>query len=217
MIGLMIKDLKLIKGQRYFFLVFLAMAVCMQTFMDSISFIIGYMTFFGSIFVLNTISYDEFDNGNAFLFSLPISRKGYVLEKYAFGFIMGGAAWLFAVIIAVVLNCVKLSLSVKDMVIIALMYLVLLAIILSVMLPVQFKFGGEKRVYVIMAVGCIAGIIVFATIVIARHLKIDLSLVLSRLSTISSGIMVAAMIVIAALAVLLSCRISIAIMNKKEF
>lgn len=92
MTGLLIKDLKLLKVQRNFFLMFVAIAVWMQTFMDGVSFIIGYMTFCGSMAVLNTISYDEYDNGNAFLFSLPISRKGYVLEKYAFGFIIGGAA-----------------------------------------------------------------------------------------------------------------------------
>ena len=167
--------------------------------------------------VLNTISYDEYDNGNAFLFSLPISRKGYVLEKYAFGFIIGGAAWLLAVIASIAISMVKHSFSTKDTVIVALMYLALLAIILSIMLPVQLKFGGEKRVYVIIGIGGIAGIIGFITVGIARRLNIDFSLILSRLSTISSGVMVLAMIAIAALAVLISYRISVSIMNKKEF
>ena len=97
------------------------------------------------------------------------------------------------------------------------MYLALLAIILSIMLPVQLKFGGEKRVYVIIGIGGIAGIIGFITVGIARRLNIDFSLILSRLSTISSGVMVLAMIAIAALAVLISYRISVSIMNKKEF
>ena len=70
MTGLLIKDLKLLKVQRNFFLMFVAIAVWMQTFMDGVSFIIGYMTFCGSMAVLNTISYDEYDNGNAFLFSV---------------------------------------------------------------------------------------------------------------------------------------------------
>lgn len=217
MTGLLIKDLKLLKVQRNFFLMFVAIAVWMQTFMDGVSFIIGYMTFCGSMAVLNTISYDEYDNGNAFLFSLPISRKGYVLEKYAFGFIIGGAAWLLAVIASIAISMVKHSFSTKDTVIVALMFLALLAIILSIMLPVQLKFGGEKRVYVIIGIGGIAGIIGFITVGIARRLNIDFSLILSRLSTISSGVMVLAMIAIAALAVLISYRISVSIMNKKEF
>lgn len=217
MTGLLIKDLKLLKVMRYFFLVFIAIAVWMQTFMDGVSFIIGYMTFCGSLAVLNTISYDEYDNGNAFLFSLPISRKGYVLEKYAFGFIIGGAAWLLAVIIAIALSLVKTSLLVSDTVIIALMYLALLAVLLSVMLPVQLKFGGEKRIYAIFIITGIVGIIGAITVGIARHFNIDINQIMNRLSTISSGVMVLAMIAIAALAVLISYRISISIMNKKEF
>ncbi len=217
MTGLLVKDLRLLKAQRYFFLVFMAIAVWMQTFMDGVSFIIGYMSVCGSMAVLNTISYDEYDNGNAFLFCLPISRKGYVLEKYVFGFIIGGGAWLFAVIIAIALSFVKTSLSVSDTVIVALMHFALLAIFLSVMLPVQLKFGGEKRVYVIFGIAGIAGIIGFIAVGIARLFKIDINQIINRLSTTSSGIMVLAMMVIAALAVLISYRISISIINKKEF
>ena len=239
MTGLLVKDLKLLKAQRYFFLIFMATAVWIQTFMEGVSFIIGYMSICGSMAVLNTISYDEYDNGNAFLFSLPISRKGYVLEKYVFGFLIGGGAWLFAVIIAIAMSFVKTSLLVSDIVIAALMHFALLAVILAVMLPVQLKFGkttlmnilggvlqpdageirfgGEKRVYVIFGIAGIAGIIGFIAIGIVRWLKIDLSLIFNRLSTVSSGIMVLAIMVIAALAVLISCRISISIMKKKEF
>lgn len=217
MTGLLVKDLKLLKAQRYFFLIFMATAVWIQTFMEGVSFIIGYMSICGSMAVLNTISYDEYDNGNAFLFSLPISRKGYVLEKYVFGFLIGGGAWLFAVIIAIAMSFVKTSLSVSDIVIAALMHFALLAVILAVMLPVQLKFGGEKRVYVIFGIAGIAGIIGFIAVGIVRWLKIDLSLIFNRLSTVSSGIMVLAIMVIAALVVLISCRISISIMKKKKF
>ena len=98
--GMLVKDFKLMKGQRNFFAVIAAMAVGMAIFMEEPSFIIGYMTFAGSLFTLSTISYDEFDNGNAFLFSLPISRKGYTVEKYQFGLIAGGVSWLFATVAA---------------------------------------------------------------------------------------------------------------------
>ena len=88
--GLLIKDFKLLQGQKNFFITIIAIAGIMAIFMEDASFIIGYMTFVGSLFTLSTISYDEFDNGNAFLFSLPITRKDYILEKYGFGLIVGG-------------------------------------------------------------------------------------------------------------------------------
>ena len=38
-----------------------------------------------AIFAITTISYDEFDNGLAFLMTLPVTRKQYVAEKYLLG------------------------------------------------------------------------------------------------------------------------------------
>lgn len=57
-----------------------------------------------SMFSLSTISYDEFDNGNAFLFSLPITRKGYVIEKYIFGIMLGVISLILSTIIACILT-----------------------------------------------------------------------------------------------------------------
>ena len=62
--GLLIKDFKLMKGQKNFFIITLVAGVGMAAFMDDASFVIGYMTFLGAMFTLSSISYDEFDNGN---------------------------------------------------------------------------------------------------------------------------------------------------------
>ena len=91
--GLLIKDFKLLKVQKNSFLLILCIAIGMEIFTNSTSssFIIGYLSFVATLFTLSSISYDEFDNGNAFLFSLPITRKSYVIEKYGFGMIMGSS------------------------------------------------------------------------------------------------------------------------------
>ena len=80
--GLLIKDFKLMKMQKNFFLMMIAIVIAISFFQNEISFPLGFLPFVISLFSLSTISYDEFDNGNAFLFSLPISRKDYVKEKY---------------------------------------------------------------------------------------------------------------------------------------
>ena len=72
--GLLIKDFKLMKMQRNFFFVIVMISVGQALFSDSLSVPIGFATFVFPLFTLSTISYDEFDNGNAFLFSLPITR-----------------------------------------------------------------------------------------------------------------------------------------------
>ena len=82
--GLLIKDFMLLKNQKSFFIIIVAAAIGMSTLMENSSFIIGYIAVIGSLFTLSTIRYDEFDNGNAFLYTLPITRKDYVYEKYEF-------------------------------------------------------------------------------------------------------------------------------------
>ena len=68
--GLLIKDFKLMKMQRNFFFVIVMISVGQALFSGSLSVPIGFATFVFPLFTLSTISYDEFDNGNAFLFSL---------------------------------------------------------------------------------------------------------------------------------------------------
>lgn len=94
--GLLIKDIKLMLKQKNFFLMLIVIAVLMAYAVENASYIIGYLSVVGSLFTLSSISYDEFDNGNAFLFSLPITRKAYVVEKYGFGLILEAASgcWL---------------------------------------------------------------------------------------------------------------------------
>ena len=82
--GLLIKDLRLMKNMGNSLAIILLVAVGMSFYISDMSFIVIYMAIIGTSFTSSTISYDEFDNGNAFLFSLPVSRKDYVLEKYLF-------------------------------------------------------------------------------------------------------------------------------------
>lgn len=215
--GLLVKDIKLMKIQKNFFVVIIAVALGMTAFMEDSTFIIGYMTFIGSLFTLSTISYDEFDNGNAFLFTLPITRKTYVIEKYTFGLIVGGMSWLFATIVAVVAGILKSNLPIKDTMMIAFLTLPVLLMILAVMLPFQLKFGGEKgRIAIIGAVGLlfIVGIVI---VKIAEMFHIDLISLFNHLPTLSMGMFIIVAMIICIILLLISIKISFNIMNKKEF
>ena len=87
--GLLIKDFKLLKTQQKFFLLVLFIAIAVEMFSgSSSSFLIDTYPLWPYYSPLSSISYDEFDNGNAFLFSLPITRKSYVIEKYGLGLIL---------------------------------------------------------------------------------------------------------------------------------
>ncbi|WP_217587946.1 ABC-2 transporter permease [Lentibacillus saliphilus] len=215
--GLLIKDFKLMKAQKHFYLLIVAIAVGMAVFTEVSSFIIGYMAFIGSLFTLSTISYDEFDNGNAFIFSLPINRKCYVKEKYGFGLIVGGSSWLLGTIIVLGAGLTRDHNLILDTLMTALMVLPAMLMILAFMLPFQLKFGGEKsRIGIMGALGLmfIIGVLI---VKIAKSFSFDLVSMLNNLSTMSIGMLNMGAIVIAVVALLLSYKISVSIMNKKEF
>ena len=215
--GLLIKDFKLMMMQKNFFLSIIAIAVVLTVFVKNPSFIIGYLTFIGSVFTLNTISYDEFDNGNPFLFSLPVTRKGYVLEKYCFGLILGGSAWFVSTLLAVIVQLTKGAASLSDLLLPPLAFLPLVLFFLAVMLPIQLKFGSEKgRIVLIGVIGLIFLLGILA-VKAAEALHIDLAFLFNHLSSLSMSALIFGAIAVMLLLLLLSLKISMAVMNRKEF
>lgn len=215
--GLLIKDFKLMKGQKNFFIITLVAAVGMAAFMDDASFVIGYMTFLGAMFTLSSISYDEFDNGNAFLFSMPITRRDYVVEKYVFGLIVGGASWILGTAFTIAGGIMNHSIIVPDTIMGALSLLPILLILLAVMLPFHFKFGGEKSRFAIICAVLIAFAIAFAIVRILALFHIDVVEVLNNLPAMSMGVLIAVVLGVSVVLLFLSYKISVKILNRKEF
>ncbi|MGG5371684.1 ABC-2 transporter permease [Enterococcus sp. AZ196] len=72
--SLLIKDLKLMNMQKNFFLIIIVVSIFVCVVTSNAVTPITFLTFIGSMFTLSTISYDEFDNGNAFLFTLDLCQ-----------------------------------------------------------------------------------------------------------------------------------------------
>lgn len=215
--GLLIKDFKLMKGQKNFFLLILFISIGMSLFTDDLSFALGFLTFIVSLFSLSTISYDEFDNGNAFLFTLPITRSKYVFEKYYLSMILGIGSWILSICIISIANFFRNLLPFVDILMIALFILPFMLLIQAIMIPFQLKFGGEKgRIAIIASIGALFlfGIIL---VEIASLFNIDLISVLNHLPVVSMGMLVSILILVTGVLWFISLKVSISIMNKKEF
>ena len=105
--GLFVKDFRLLMLQKNFLLLILAIVIGMMAFTDDVVFPLGFLSFVVSLFTVSTISYDDFDNGNAFLFTLPITRENYVIEKYFLGLLFGCTAWIVATVLGGSYNYIK--------------------------------------------------------------------------------------------------------------
>ncbi len=215
--GLLIKDFKLIKCQKNFFVTIIVLAAGIAVLKQDMSFVIGYMTFLGPMLTLSSISYDEFDNGNAFLFSLPITRKGYVMEKYVFGFLISGSFWLFATVLTIIAEITNSPVTIMDTIMSALLVLLLFLAVLAVFLPLIFKCGIEKFRVAIICVTLIGFGSVFLIAKIAALFHVDLNAAFNNLSTMSMGMLFGVVLGIAIAVLFLSYRISVAIIKRKEF
>ena len=96
--GLLIKDYRLLWNQRRTLgIMMLIWAIVVFTNTNP-AFAVSYLIFSCSILAINTVSYDQHENGIIFLLSLPISRKQYVQEKYLLLLINLMAAVLISVL-----------------------------------------------------------------------------------------------------------------------
>ena len=175
--GLWIKDLKLMMVQKKSIFVILLVAVGILLFSEDETFPIGYISFLISISAVSTISYDEFDNGNAFLFTLPVSRKDYTLEKYLFSIIVGILAVICAVFLITIVTMQKgtFGIRLEDILITAAINIPILFLFEAIILPFKLKYEAEKgRIAMIAAIGAIVVILIFLQKTIFELLGMDI-------------------------------------------
>ena len=215
--GLLIKDFKLMKMQKNFFIMIVVISFVVSLLTEDVTFMLGFISFITSLFTISTISYDEFDNGNAFLFTLPIDRKKYAAEMYVFGMLLGVCSLFLAIILAVILNLIEKSDTTSDILISAVMLLPFVFLLVSIMIPFQLKFGSEKGRIAISAALGIVFLISFILGELAAILGINIAEVINRISLLGAGGLFIVIFVISMIVVLFSMKISISIMNKKEF
>ena len=183
----------------------------------SSSFIIGFLSFVATLFTLSSISYDEFDNGNAFLFSLPITRKSYVIEKYGFGMIMGSSFWAFGTLIVILKEIIAMKYVSIDTIMAAFIILPIVFSVLAIMLPFQLKFGGEKGRIAIICTLVIVFLMGIVITKVSNAFHINLSFLFHQIATLNRAVLILAIIGFTILMLSISYRISLSIMKKKEF
>lgn len=206
------------KNQKMFFIVIAIMAVVFGYMMDTGSFIVGYGTFIISLFVISTISYDEFNNGFTFLFTLPVSRNDYVKEKYLFAFCLSGIACLVATLLSILFEMLKGNeLLILESLLSSMAVLMAALVLVMIIIPVQLKFGQNKgNIAVVLVVG-IAFVIGYLIIKLFEFLNVDIANIINWFSQLGvTGTVLIAMVIVAIIGIV-SYQISSRIMLKKEF
>ena len=207
--GLVVKDIELMKQQKQFFILVLVMGVVLNLLGNSSSgFATGYFTIITALFTVTTMSYDEFDNGMAFLMTLPISRKEYVKEKYFLGIGLTGVAWVIAVVLAIICNfTAHKGRDMSDMICIAFL-------MLAVIIPMSIYYGVEKGRQIAIVLWIILIAVIYA---LTKSAVISESMIDAWLGGTNLGKTFFITAFITVMSYLSSWRISEQLMEKKEF
>lgn len=215
--GLIEKDLRLTLSRRQTLLIFFGMALIMGLSMDG-SFLVGYLTMLGSIIAVGTISYDEFDNGFAFLMTLPFERKTYVAEKYLFSLFMDAAAWCAGVLIYCMGNLVRRSgtdLAGELPMLFSLVPVLFLSV--SVFIPLLLRYGSEKSRVALFLVFGIMALAVFGARQVLSGREQMLEGFDRTLDSLPKALILLILTAVCGLLSFISYLCSVRIMEKKEF
>lgn len=216
--GLLIKDFKLMKNQKQFFLMILFFCIFFIVINGNPAFMISYLMIMCSFFTLSTISYDDFDHGMGYIFTLPVTRKIYVTEKYVFGLLSSAAAAVLSLIVLfafLVTGYMDISIGELLSEVVGSMIVVLLIMIL--MIPVQLKFGSEKGRVPMLAVMAGAAAIGFAVIKILNAMNISVTEVMDMVIKNYPTLLAVGLCILLGIVSIISFVVSLRIMRKKQF
>ena len=215
--GLLIKDIQIALKNKRIFLVWFGVTLIFLFANNDPVFGISYSLFLMVIMLVGTISYDDFDNGMGFLMTLPITRKTYVMEKYVLvflGTLVTGAITLVISMAYLLLHPEVMGMG--DLVLTFVMLYAVMGIMASIYLPFQLKYGAEKGRLVLI----VAAAIIFLGVFLVRKIKVaaeqaaNIGAMLNALSPVSLMVLMIGVMVVA---LLLSIKISIGIVEKEEY
>ncbi|MCR4723170.1 MAG: ABC-2 transporter permease [Eubacteriales bacterium] len=212
--GLFVKDLLILKNQKRNFLILPAIII-MYSFMGMGGVIMEFMGLIMLMYANGTIAYDEFDNGAAFLFTMPFTRKQYVLEKYLFT-IAAGITGIIAGVIAVLISGIfTVKIPFDEIAVNSAAAVLLCAMTNSVMLPVTLKYGSEKSRTVMMVV--FGGLTAAGVLILKMFPEIAEGSITEFPDTLNLPLLIIACAAPSAVMLCISCAVSAGIMEKKEF
>ena len=216
--GFLVKDYRRRLAQRNLLIVFPSGILFMFT-NDTPVMGISYSLYVLTFLCTTLLSYDTFDNGMAYLLTLPGGRKNYVTEKYVFIFLN---ATIAAMLLSTIGSLLELSrghgiTAVQETYMGTLMLYALALTFAFVILPLQLKFGPEKSRIVMLILFAIIFLGSSFIGFIADKLNFNPDALMETLSQIHFAAAAIAIFLLSILLALISWYISQNIMRKKEF
>lgn len=198
--GLFKKDLLLLKSQIKYIVMIVVICLIMAYANSGFAYISSYLTFMGTGLVFNSFSYDMYHNEMTYLFALPFSKKEYCIEKYIYALSVTFISWLIAFLIT---SATHINL---ETVIVQLAMLFSGFIYLSITIPVVIRYGREKATIIVLML-----VLLLFLAVASGATSVGM-----LMSNFSGFILIGIYALIVLIALIISYRSTITILNDKE-
>ena len=214
--GLLLKDLRYMLTQKSFILLIVIIGFTLSlTQEDNELFVIGYLAFMGIILGMTSITMDDQDHNLSFLFTLPLSRRSYVFEKYFFTFLMGALFCCIALAFALITRPFgDYQAPIDEILATTCGTLAGAFLFTNFLIPLQLKFGAERaRIASFIAIGGFLAIIFIAALLINVADALPL---LQAITSLDAPVLITIGCIILLLCLGVSIKFSLHIMTRKE-
>lgn len=214
--GLLLKDLRYMLTQKSFILLIVIIGFTLSlTQEDNELFVIGYLAFMGIVLGMTSITMDDQDYNLSFLFTLPLSRRSYVFEKYFFTFLMGALFCCIALAFALITRPFgDYQAPIDEILATTCGTLAGAFLFTNVLIPLQLKFGAERaRIASFIAIGGFLAIIFIAALLINVADALPL---LQAITSLDAPVLITIGCIILLLCLGVSIKFSLHIMTRKE-
>lgn len=142
MLGLIKKDLLMIKGNLkavgIIFVIFIGMAIFQDMNLVFLPVFISFVLF------MSTFSYDEYNKWDSYVTTLPNGRKNVVGAKYITTLLLLFASTILTIILSIAIETTRNEFDMKEMLGTIGGSIMATVLLVSITYPIIFKFGNEK-------------------------------------------------------------------------
>lgn len=215
--GLLTKDLILLKAQSRSMLIILMCGI-MMSFAFEKTVVIGYLAIIGTMLAIGTLSYDEFDNGFSFLFTLPFARKTFVREKYLLCIGCTAALVLCGSVIAFILMAVSNTPDIMQEILMSAGSMIMVSFLFTAfLLPIRIKYGSEKGRTITYIFYAAILLLTFAGSKLMELTGMNAPAFIAKLDQMNPYVILGILCLCVCLILFISEKISEGIIEKKEF
>ena len=215
--GLILKDLLILKNLMrnilFAMLAFVLLSVMMKNYYYA-GFIIP---FYIVMLIISVFSYDELNNSNGYIITLPFSRKTIVKARYILSLINIGIALLIGLLLSLIIPLLNSDITFMSIFLSMCATVGGVIIVISLLIPFFYKFGVQKGRMMLFIVIIGLSLVIGTVFALFENAKLPIANFINNIASLHYPIIIVGIILLILFVLYISYRISCKVYQKKEF